>query len=47
MFFQFAAIAGAAVAFEYILVPETRGLSLEQIEAQLDGDVKPSDSKGG
>jgi hypothetical protein len=47
LFLQFAAIAGAAVAFEYILVPETRGLSLEQIEAQLDGDVKPSDSKGG
>ena len=31
LFLQFAAIAGAAVAFEYLLVPETRGLSLEEV----------------
>jgi len=41
LFLQFAGIAGAAVAFEYFLVPETRGLSLEEIEAQLNGDGKP------
>merc|ERR1719183_495256 len=44
LFLQFAAIAGVAVAFEYALVPETRGLSLEQIEAQLNGEVMDADS---
>ena len=35
LFAQFAIIALAAVAFEVKSVPETRGLSLEQIEEQL------------
>lgn len=41
LFLQFAIIAGLSVAFEYFLVPETRGLSLEQIEEQIRGDSKP------
>jgi len=35
LFGQFALIALAAVAFEVSKVPETQGLSLEEIEAQL------------
>jgi len=35
LFAQFALIAAAAVAFENSKVPETRGLSLEEIEAKL------------
>jgi len=38
LFLQFAAIAVAAVAFEFKLVPETRGLTLEQIEEKIRGD---------
>ncbi|EKX44485.1 hypothetical protein GUITHDRAFT_109605 [Guillardia theta CCMP2712] len=39
LFLQFAAIAVAAVAFEFKMVPETRwGLTLEQIEEKIRGD---------
>lgn len=38
LFLQFAFIAGLALAFENSLVPETRGLSLEEIEEKLGQD---------
>lgn len=41
LFGTFAVVAAVAVAFIFAKVPETRGLSLEQIEAQLRGDKPP------
>jgi hypothetical protein len=40
LFGQFALIALAAVAFINAQVPETRGLTLEEIEAQIMGDAE-------
>mmetsp|Transcript_4139 Transcript_4139/g.9094 ORF Transcript_4139/g.9094 Transcript_4139/m.9094 type:complete len:157 (+) Transcript_4139:172-642(+) len=38
VFLQFAVVAGFAVWFQSTFVPETRGLSLEDIEAKIRGD---------
>lgn len=43
LFTQFAVVALLALWFEYRLVPETRGLSLEEIEAQLTKDSAGGD----
>ena len=45
-FFVYAALTAATVVFTWYLVPETKGRSLEQIEAQLHGEETVGQARG-